>query len=182
MFRKQSWQGVLTGLDTWGNVVVAGREGPFRRQKLAGRIGGTLGEGRGARSQEQGFAASCGRHIWCLPRLTARVHLVLGRRKQALIRGSCGQAAGSHLFCFRHQRPEKRLSSPEGHGHPSWRLHCQEARSPWPAPVGSVQRSPPTPHPLHNFLAAALETSPPPTPIPTPTPCWAHPCLRRSIT
>lgn len=85
--------------------------------------------GLGARSQEQGFAASCGGHIWRLPRLTSRVHLVLGWRKQALMRGSCGRAAGSHLFCFQHQRPEKRLFSPEGHGHPSWSLHCQEAGS-----------------------------------------------------
>lgn len=48
---------------------------------------------------------------------------------------------GSHLFFFQHQRPEKRLSSPESHDHPSWRLHRQEARSPWPAPVLSVRRT-----------------------------------------
>lgn len=169
--------GAGTGLDEWEKVGVAGREGPGRLQNPAGRTGGPLGEGRGARSQEQGFAASG--HIWCLPRLTAQVHLVLGRRKRALMRGSCGRAAGSHLFCFRHQRPEKRVSSPEGHGHPSWRLHCQEARSWWPVPACWVQR-PPLPPPPHDFLATALETSPPPTL--TPTPGLAHPCLRRLIT
>ena len=103
--------------------------------------GGGWEVGLGARSQEQGFAASCGRHIWRLPWLTSRVHLVLGWKKPALMRGSCGQAAGSHLFFFQHQRPEKRLSSPESHDHPSWRLHRREARSPWPAPVLSTRRT-----------------------------------------
>lgn len=103
--------------------------------------------GLGARSQEQGSTASCGGHIWRLPRLTSRVHLVLGWRKRALMRGSCARAAGSHLFCFQHQRPGKRLSSPEGHGHPSWRLHCQEARSPRPAPVRSMRGTPTPPLP-----------------------------------
>lgn len=173
IFRQRSWHGV-------GRVGESGgcREGEARQTSDPGRKNwGPLGEGRGARSQEQGFAASG--HIWCLPRLTARVHLVLGRRKRALMRGSCGRAAGSHLFCFQHQRPEKRVSSPEGHGHPSWRLHCQEARSWWPVPACWVQRTP-LPPPPHDFLATALETSPPLTL--TPTPGLAHPCLRRSIT
>ena len=139
---KAERAGCADGSDVWGKVVGAGEGGPIPISDSGWENRGTSGEGRGARSQEQGSAASCGRHIWCLPRLTTRVHLVLGRRKQALMRGSCGRAAGSHLFCFRHQRLEKRLSSPKGHGHPSWRLHCQEAGSPRPAPVHFAQRSP----------------------------------------
>ena len=126
-----------------GGSGAGGEQGPILAWGTRRLSGGGREVGLGVRSQEQGFAASCGGHIWCLPWLTSRVHLVLGRRKQALMRGSCGRAAGSHLFCFQHQRPEKRLSGPEGHGHPSWRLHRREARSPWPVAAHSVRRIPP---------------------------------------
>lgn len=131
--------------------------------------------GLGVRSQEQGFAASCGRNIWCLPRLTSRVHLVLGWRKQTLMRGSCGRVASSHLFCFQHQRPEKRLSSPEGHGHPSWRLHCQEARSPWPAPVPSMRKTPAFPSTVSRLRLWKLPLHPRPA---LPQPRLASPCKK----
>lgn len=99
-------------------------------------------EAAGERSGERGCAASCGGHIWRLPWRPPRAPLVLGWRKRALMRGSCGRAAGTHLFCFQHQRPEKKwLSSPEGHGHPSWRLHCQEA-----GPHGQCLLSARSPH------------------------------------
>lgn len=91
---------------------------------------GLFGGGRkqilGVRSQEQGFAASCGGHIWCLPRLTSRPTLSWAEGKRAPNERQRGRAADSHLFCFQHQRPKKRLSGPEGRGHPSWRLHSQK--------------------------------------------------------
>lgn len=77
-----------------------------------------------------------------------------------------GRAAGAHSFCSGHQRPAMRLSSPEGHGHPSPRLPCQEVRSPWPELTRSATETPTRSR--HDFPAAPEEGSPhlPPTPSP----------------
>ena len=105
------------------------------------------------------------------------------RRTRALMRGSWGRAAGSHLFCLQHQRPGKRLSSPEGHGHPSWRLHCQGARSPWPLPVGSGRTSPPTPSaPAFPAPVPSCSLGKFPSSTPPPTPGVVHGCPRISVT
>lgn len=160
-------------------MTAVGREDPFRLQIPARGTKGMEDGGLGSRSGVEKSRARFCSQLW-------RTHLVFapaylagppcpGLEEEALMRGSCGRAAGSHSFCFQHQRPEKRLSSPEGHGHPSWRLHRQEARSPWPAPVHSGSpNNPPPPHhhthtpSWHNFLAAALEPTPPPSTLPPP--------------
>lgn len=94
-----------------------------------GAVQRAWGEQSGAwlRSQPRGA------HLAAAPAYLA-AHLVL-------MRGSCGSAPGSHLFCFQHQRAEERPSSPEGHGHPSCGLHCQEAGSPRPMPAPPRVRS-----------------------------------------
>lgn len=113
--------------------------------KSQGEVGWGLGSRSGGEKSRAKFCSQLWQTHLAFAPLTSRVHLVLGWRKQAVMRGSCGRAAGSHLFCFQHQRPKKRLSSPEGHDHPSWRLRCQEARSLWPASVHSACRMAPFP-------------------------------------
>lgn len=173
-------------------MTAVGREDPFRLQIPARGTKGMEDGGLGSRSGVEKSRARFCSQLW-------RTHLVFapaylagppcpGLEEEALMRGSCGRAAGSHSFCFQHQRPEKRLSSPEGHGHPSWRLHRQEARSPWPAPVhsGSPNNPPPTTTthtPLPGTISWLQLWNLPLHPVPSHLhPGLVHPCLIGLIT
>lgn len=103
--------------------------------------------GGGWAQGEKSRARSCSQ-LWLTHMVFAPAYLegppCPGRRKQALMEGSCGRAARSICSAFQHQRPAKGLSSPEGHGHPSWSYTAKE-----PGPCGQgLQTQQGAPHPL----------------------------------
>lgn len=155
--------GFADGLDV-GNEGV-GEGGPTPTTDLDLKNPRGLGLGVGGDKPRHRFCSQLGQTHMVFALAYVEGPPCLGRRKQALMKGSCGWAAGSHLFCSRHQRPEEWLSSPEGHDHPSWSLQCREARSQWPEPMRGECCSP---HPSrHDISGLASETFS----LPRPTPC-----------